>query len=1429
MANNEIKKLGIPAFAETLENKRIWLQQFKMACAALETHPMKQFVLNCDTQAFTTLATIGAFKETGHDGAALSLDQRWAILNEAITAMWETSAAVETTARVEMESTSQAADESVDAFSTRWVRIVARVPGMAINASTIMYVARLHMEIKQCLRATKFASWQEAKTSAAQVEASLLAEKAAEARQPAPAAAAAEEINFAGRGRGGRSGARGGGRPGGADKSKIRCFNCQKLGHFKSECRSKGVGPPAMGGVEDFCSVFPCGEGSVNVVESFVLQSVMVAGQPMRALLDSGASRSLISHHLIPQGLRGRVRASRLVMQTADGSPINVRGEVNVPVVALGKAATISFVVLPQVTHGVILGRDFLSEAGAVLDFGAGAATAVASVASTQTEAAPAAAQAENSNRADVPDGGAAAKEKAKAVPAWKAALPPLPPLVAGKAPPVVIGEMLSREAATRLLALYSCCFAQSADQFGSARVEPLKLRLLRDEVVAVPQFPLSPPDSAEIEATTKLWLSQGRIRPSDSPYAAPSLVVPKEPGGGKRVVINFQRLNELIVVDRQPMPRAQSIFDSLAGCKVFSQFDFQAAYLQIPVDEASRHILSFVTERQQFECCYVPFGLVIAGNKLQRELNKLFAGMEHVRGYADDWLIATATAEEHLEVLTEFLRRVREAGFLLKPSKCRVGVRSVRFLGRIISADGVDVNPEDLKTALDWPRPTGTKELQRFLGMGRWLADHSPCYSSVARRLHERTRRGEWRWTKQEEQDFVAAKRCLADSLRLAFPDFSRPFVLETDACADGFGAVLKQGDRVVRMANRATTTTEKGAAATMLELAAVVWAIEHFHVYLHGSRFTLLTDHKALEWLKTTKHPQRKLAVWALTLAGYDFEVKYKPGPTNVTADALSRRPVAAATDDDSSTAYPPLPTIEELTAAQGLDPTCRDIKAKVAEGATRAVAGFMVDADGVLCKLQHLYNMPTLKPIIPAPLVGRVLAHTHARAGHLAGGTVELTERLFHWGTVKRDAETFAAECQRCQERKSPRGPRQVPSGTVTVSEANELIAMDILSGIPIVNGFCCILVVQDYFTRYAVAVPLKSKACEEVTTALVNAWITPIGAPKRILSDNGGEFAGPQMSALLRRHGMARSLTTPYHPQGDGMVERLNQTLLATLATTVRSATDWPAALPAAVAAHNAHRAAATGHSPHFLMFGRDSPAGNIVQPLEKTQEMRAQERSAALEARKEVATGNKLRQAEAEKKIDAALHHTPAYKLGDLVMVRQLGLRNAPYGKLVGPWVGPCRVLQVMPNRIAYTVRQVKPGRDGKLFTGKVNVMHLKPFHPQSFQAHGHVQTSKPVVPVQPVEQAQAPREAQIIVSQPQPVPAAPAGPVPVPVQFPSTAAIPFPPHVQAPPPQQVQAQQPPLQVPRSEPLMGQQKKTTASGRQVKPVARYQDN
>lgn len=285
-----------------------------------------------------------------------------------------------------------------------------------------------------------------------------------------------------------------------------------------------------------------------------------------------------------------------------------------------------------------------------------------------------------------------------------------------------------------------------------------------------------------------------------------------------------------------------------------------------------------------------------------------------------DDLIVFGRSLEEHEERLLRVLDRLEEVGLKLSLDKCQFCQPRVKYVGHIVSANGVATDPEKLEAVARWPQPTDLKSLRSFLGFCGYYRRFIANYSAIVRPLTELTKgyaptqRGRKqapdktkmyfkdtepfsdRWDQSCTDAFNRIIQCLLNAPVLAFADANKPYVLHTDASFKGLGAVLYQehpeGLRPVAFASRKLSSPEQRYPVHQLEFLALKWAVvDKFHDYLYGAKFTVCTDNNSLTYVLTTAKLNATGHRWLAALATYDFDVKYRPGKANIDADLLSR----------------------------------------------------------------------------------------------------------------------------------------------------------------------------------------------------------------------------------------------------------------------------------------------------------------------------------------------------------------------------------------------------------------------------------------------------------------------------------------------------------------------------------------------------------
>ena len=357
---------------------------------------------------------------------------------------------------------------------------------------------------------------------------------------------------------------------------------------------------------------------------------------------------------------------------------------------------------------------------------------------------------------------------------------------------------------------------------------------------------------------------------------------------------------------------------------------DLTSGYYNVEVHEDDKRYTAFTSPFGLYEYNCLPQGLCNSPATFMRMMLSIFGDQNFLSllCYLDDVLVFAPTEEVALERLEMVFERLQVHNLKLAPKKCHFLRRSVRFLGHIVSAEGIATDPEKVQaiTALseedlmeDGTGVPSQRKIRSFLGMVVFYQQFIEGFSSIAKPLfsltagpkvpyRQKIRKGrppQWKlaatdWTEECRQAFHLLKQALLDQVVLAHPNFSEPFLLSVDASSNGLGAVLSQvpeGGTVARpiaFASKSLSYAQSRYPAHRLEFFAMKWAVcDKFHHWLRGHPFTVWTDNNPLTYILSKAKLDACEQRWVAKLAPYCFDIKYIPGPKNIVADALSREP--------------------------------------------------------------------------------------------------------------------------------------------------------------------------------------------------------------------------------------------------------------------------------------------------------------------------------------------------------------------------------------------------------------------------------------------------------------------------------------------------------------------------------------------------------
>lgn len=520
-----------------------------------------------------------------------------------------------------------------------------------------------------------------------------------------------------------------------------------------------------------------------------------------------------------------------------------------------------------------------------------------------------------------------------------------------------------------------------------------------------------------------------------------------------------------------------------------------------------------------------------------------------------------------------------------VKRSKCMFAQQQLKYLGHIISREGVATDPKNVLAVQNWSIPSNVRQIREFLGLAGYYRKFIRNYGVISQPLTDLLKkRVVFVWTEAHTAAFQAIKTSLVTAPVLALPNFQKAFVIETDASKYGIGAVLMQDGHPLAFMSKSLGPRNRGLSTYEKECLAILMAVDRWRSYLMQTEFVIRTDQQSLAHL----NDQRLSTPWqhkALTkMLGLQYRIEYKKGCFNRAADALSRREDAA----------------EILAISQGVPVWLEDVKqgyladpptSKLLEQLATATVpeGAFQLRDGLIRYKGRLWlggNIQMQQKILEA-------LHTGALGGHSGiSVTYSRISRLFAWPNLKKDVQIFIERCSICKQAKSEHTkypgllqPLDVPD------QAWQVVTLDFVEGLPRSGGYNCILVVVDKLTRYAHFLPLAHPFTSfQVAKAYLDNVFKLHGLPVALVSDRDKVFTSQLWKELFKLSHTQLRMSSAYHPQTDGQTERVNQCMEAFLRCFVATCpTKWIQWLSLAEFWYNTSYHSALGKTPFEALY------------------------------------------------------------------------------------------------------------------------------------------------------------------------------------------------------------------------------------------------
>ena len=734
------------------------------------------------------------------------------------------------------------------------------------------------------------------------------------------------------------------------------------------------------------------------------------------------------------------------------------------------------------------------------------------------------------------------------------------------------------------LLWYYRDVFVHVLKEFGQARFPPVDVKLVDDNIkpIRVTSRRISPKHKELIDDMVKQLLALGIIIPSKSGFCAPLVLISKKgEGAGYRVCVDYRLLNNASIKEHFPLPVTEEFLNRVGRCRYKSKFDCYMGYYQLLLAEQSRKLTAFSTDKGNYEFTVLPMGLSNAVGTFQRCMQQVLEdGLGKFSDvHVDDTLVYSENFEDHMEHLRITLEGYRKYKVFIKLKKSVVCPKEMEFLGHCLKEDGIALESVKIQKVKELNIPTTKKQIRRVHGFFNHYRRFVDKFAEIAEPLSRvMGKNSRYEWGDEQQRAFDKLKLIFCSSIVLAYPDFKKPFDLTCDGSGIAMGAVLEQNGRPVAYGSKKFKEAERRWTTTEKETYSILYFMKYWREFLLGNIGVVYGDHDAVRWI-LKKHDLNelsgRLARWVLDFESFKpFEIKHRPGKSIPHADALSREPfvdevvstvggikvrsnsISKNKEIEKGSAENlrgvlPMSNVDDLSKDSSFESIIKDLKSgKKLLG----VSNQFVLENNILFwtwwSQKDSKKDARLLYVVPEKYREQVIIKIHDTplGGHLSFRMVyiKLITKVW-WPNMWTDIKKMCKSCEVCQKFSGKKLHKEGPLKSVIIKNTLELMGIDLIGPLPeTARGNKYILTTMDYFRRWPDGVCISSKHDDMVARGFIESCCR-YGFPKRIVSDQGTEFMNKLLDEVCRILIIDRSFSTVYHPQSNGLVERLNKTL------------------------------------------------------------------------------------------------------------------------------------------------------------------------------------------------------------------------------------------------------------------------------------------
>ena len=1015
-----------------------------------------------------------------------------------------------------------------------------------------------------------------------------------------------------------------------------------------------------------------------NLSEIFPLPRIKIAvnDHHIDALLDTGAMRNVIQSRFLTES--DHLTAPQRFRMACGDVIIDSQGTTKLIVTILGASFEVTFQAINSLNQDMILGAPFLYQNNAVFDYKRRCVY-------IGTE-----------DRITV-FWDQAAKQEARQ----------------GYLPEALV---LNDDSLRPLFEEFADLFTEVPTQATTVTVKH-KIQVIDDTPFNIRPYPMSPAKKKIMYDQIEEMLKAGVIEPSTARYSSPPIII-ERPGKKPRFCIDYRKLNEVTADEASVLPKIHESVKDLGDSRIFTVLDLKSGYWQIPLEDGSKEYSTFTTpDGAAYQFNVMPFGLKTAPCTFQKFMAKdVLTGFLHhfCKVYLDDIIVYSVNLKAHMSHLRTVFERLRLHNLKVSPEKCVVATSEIVYLGHQIKQNTSRPLEKHILEIQNYPVPTTKRQLQSFLGLCNWVREYIPNVAIVTKPLTKMlSKECRYKWNQNADYAFRQLKEILSGRLELHRPDFSKQFILQTDASLLGLSAVLYQmGDEgqkyIVSYASNTLSPAERRYHINELECLAVVTYVKKYKMYLTDKPFIVRTDNRALLWLHKHQDEKTKFTRWSLLLQEYSFKIEHCPGKENILADFLSRHPQGPIVedDDDEDRMYPPnfyarpAPSlIAVLTHAELYDSVMNSqtdsrriqslierwnqlCQQEVKSSADQTFYDDFQVSEGILRKrVDQNYLLVT-----PKRRINEVIYHYHDRAEVAHPGRDETVRKVlqrYYFPDMTRTIGKYIGECIICKTVKARQVQPKAPLRSLAPTNPFETLSVDVIGPLQRTKdvGNRYLLMVEDVFSKWIEAKAFIQVDGRTIAKYIDEEIIARYGVPKVIISDNGGHFNSGWYTTFCDRNDIEIYYTPTYH-QRSNPVERRVQEVKKTLKTLMYHKQNdlWDRYVHQMLRILRSRKNAATGQTPSMIVLGYD-PAERSEWALHAYRQQREDQREVP---RLERVREARKTQYSYKRKYAPQEAVTPVvFKVGDKVMTKRVRKDHT----FAPSWSGPHKVLKKFSDEV----------------------------------------------------------------------------------------------------------------------------------------------